>query len=104
MLADALKTEARESRNAIAMCIACFLSWILELVERFLKYIIRNAYIIVAKDGTPLFESGKKAFNLIFENLMDVYALNKFGDLVLFMGRLFVVAISSMIAYYMMVS
>ena len=58
----------------------------------------------MAKDGTPFFESGKRAFNLIFRNLKNVLTLNNFGDLVLFMGRLFVVLIAGLFGYALMVS
>lgn len=104
IMADALRNNAREGGNVIVICIACCLAYLLELAETFLKYLIKNAYIIVAKDGTPLFESGRKAFDLIFDNLMDVLALNEFGDLVLVMARLFIVVISTLVAYYTMVS
>lgn len=76
----------------------------MQMVEEFLKYLIRNAYIIVAKDGMPLVKSGRKAFKLMFDNLLDVIALNQFGDIVLVMGRLLIVALSSFIAYYLMVN
>lgn len=68
-------------------------------MEEILQYIVRNAYIIVAKDGTPLFESGKKAVNLLAKNLMDVVALNQVGDFVLFLGRVFVVVITGFVSY-----
>ncbi len=68
-------------------------------IERFLQYLVRNAYIIVALEGTPLIESGKKAFRLIKENLVDVLALNNVGDLVLCMGRLFVTLIAGFVSY-----
>lgn len=71
----------------------------MEMLEEFLQYLVRNAYIIVALNGTPLIESGKKAFRLITKNLVDVIALNQFGDFVLVMGRLFVVAISGFVCY-----
>jgi hypothetical protein len=64
-----------------------------------MKYLARNAYIIVALNGTPLIESGKKAFRLLASNLLDVIALNKFGDFVLFVGKFFVTAISGLVCY-----
>lgn len=103
MLVSKLRNDAREGGNFLLLCIAGCLEYLLRMVDDFLKYLIRNAYIIVAKDGTPLIESGKKAFHLILHNLLDVIALNKFGDLVLAMARLFIVAISSIFAFYIMV-
>lgn len=89
----------RDSGNVAAKIVACCCDFIMEQLETLLQYIVRNAYIIVAKDGTPLIESGKKAFNLLLKNLMDVVALNQVGDLVLVLGRLFVVLIAGFVSY-----
>lgn len=70
----------------------------MEQLEAFLQYIVRNAYIIVAKDGTPLLESGKKSFHLLLKNLVDVVALNQVGDFVLVLGRLFVILIAGFVS------
>ncbi|KAL7017410.1 hypothetical protein ACKWTF_010365 [Chironomus riparius] len=102
MIMSAIKQQARESNNPAAQCIACCCEWLIEQLEQLLQYLIRNAYIIVAKDGTPFFESGKKAFGLLFRNLMDVVALNNFGDIVLVIGRLFIVGIAGFIGYELM--
>lgn len=72
------------------------------LLESFLQYLVRNAYIIIAKDGTPLMTSGKKAFNLLKDNLIDVIAVNKIGDLVLFFGKVFVVLTTGFVGYEVM--
>lgn len=104
MIVEGLQSQARQDGNVVGQVIACCCAYFVRLIEDFLKYLIRNAYIIVAKDGTPLVASGKKAFKLIFDNLMDVIALNQFGDIVLVVARLLVVALSGFIAYYLMVS
>lgn len=104
MIVDGLRNQAREDGNVVGQAIACCCSYIIQLIEEFLQYLIRNAYIIIARDGTPFFESGKKAFKLIWDNMIDVIALNQFGDIVLVMGRLFIVVLSSFIAYFMMVN
>lgn len=88
------------STCCISCCIAYVIGKLMDLFERFLKYLIRNAYIIIAMDGTPLVESGRKAFNLIMDNTKDVIAINKFGDTVLVMAKLFIVLTSSLLAYY----
>lgn len=103
MIVSAIKQQLRKSDNIAAQCLACFCEWVIEQVDRFLQYLARNAYIIVAKDGTPFFQSGRRAFDLIFRNLVDVLALNNFGDIVLVVGRLFVAGISGFIAYELMV-
>jgi solute carrier family 44 protein 1 (choline transporter-like protein) len=103
MIVNAIQSQLRESGSPVAQFVACCCGWLIAQLEELLKYLVRNAYIIVAKDGTPLFESGKRAFNLLFRNLLDVIALNQFGDLVLIVGRLFVVGIAGFIGYELMV-
>lgn len=102
MLNNYLKKQS-ENNKPYLQFLFCILSCILSLIEDVLKYLIRNAYIIVAKDGTPLYESGRKAFKLVWDNLKDVVALNMFGDIVLLVARFFVFALSSFIAYEIIV-
>jgi hypothetical protein len=84
--------------------LACCCGSIIQTIENILKYLMRNVYIVVAKDGTPFIESGRKAFKLIWDNLKDVIALNQFGDLVLLLSQLLVMVLSSVIAFFMVVS
>jgi predicted rRNA methylase YqxC with S4 and FtsJ domains len=72
---------------------------LLKMLEELLEFLLRNAYIIVALKGTPMFESGKKAIGLLKENLIDVYALNKIGDFVMVLARLFVAAFAGILCY-----
>lgn len=69
------------------------------LLEELFQFFVRNAYIIVALEGTPFLDSGKRAFHLIVDNLSNIIALNKISDYVLFMIRLFVVLIAGFVGY-----
>lgn len=89
----------KKSDNAFVRCAASCVEYIADQLEALLQYLVRNAYIVVALDGTPLIESGKKAFRLLKENLIDVIALNNVGDFVLFLGRIFVTLIAGFISY-----
>lgn len=92
------------SRNLFVKLIGFFIRWLIAQLDMFLRYLVRSAYIIVAKDGLPFFKAASKSNDLIFNNLIDVLALNHVGDLVLTLGRLFVVAIAGFVGYEMMVS
>ena len=72
---------------------------LLDLLEQFLAFLVRNAYIIVAKEGTGFCDSGKRACRLLMDNINDVIALNHFGDLVLFVCRLLIVLIAGCVGY-----
>ncbi|CRK86749.1 CLUMA_CG000582, isoform A [Clunio marinus] len=99
MILESIINSAKKSENAVAKIAALCFSFIMEQLEQFLQYLVRNGYIIVALDGTPLFDSGKKAFELMKKNLVDVVALNQIGDFVLVLGRLFVVLISGFVCF-----
>lgn len=72
---------------------------IVDLLDQILQYLIRNAYVIIAKDGTPFIESGKRASQLLLDNITDVIALNHFGDIVLSVCRFLIVLIAGTVGY-----
>ena len=74
------------------------------MLDRALQYLVRNAYIIIALDGTPFFESGKRAFHLLKDNLDHCYSVNQFGDIVLAVCRFLVTLIAGFVAYEILVS
>lgn len=48
-----------------------------EIVERFLKFLNRNTFIMVAIHGNPFCQSMRDAFNLLMRNIASVYVTNK---------------------------
>ncbi|CRK86752.1 CLUMA_CG000584, isoform A [Clunio marinus] len=99
IIAERINKSAKNSQSEfIQIAALCFICIVAQL-EIFFQYLVRNGYIIVALDGTPLFDSGKKAFELMKKNLVDVVALNQIGDFVLVLGRLFVVLISGFVCF-----
>lgn len=74
---------------------SCCCTYVMGWLEDFIKYILRNALIVVAMDGTPLITSGKKAVKLLGANLIGVNA----GDFVMFLGRVFVASVSGFVCY-----
>lgn len=47
--------------------------------------------------GTPFCEAGRKAFIILSNNAMRVFAINSVGDFVLFLGKAFVVLFTVLI-------
>ena len=73
--------------------------FIFDLIEKLLSYLVRNAYVVIAKEGTGFCDSGKRAYRLLMDNINDVVALNHFGDLVLMVCRLLIVLIAGLVGY-----
>lgn len=95
-----IKQKMDESGNDCAKfclkcCICCM--WCLENV---LKFLHQNAYTVIAIEGTNFCSSAKKAFEIIASNALRVAALNSVGDFVLFLGKVSVMCISGLIAFF----
>lgn len=64
--------------NAESLCFNCFVKCgIMEVFERFIRYISRNAYVTCAIFGNSLVKSAKSAFDLIIRNLIQAYVLTR---------------------------
>ena len=61
----------------LCLCKCCF--WCL---EKFMKFINRNAYILTAINGTNFCSSAKEAFGLILRNCVRVVVLDKVTQLI----------------------
>jgi Plasma-membrane choline transporter len=71
----------------------------MEHMEQVLKFLIRNAYIVVAFDGTSLMISGKKAAKHLSNNLINVIALNQITNLILNIARLLIVGMAAFVGF-----
>ncbi|KAL7012087.1 hypothetical protein ACKWTF_014619 [Chironomus riparius] len=100
MIVNAIKKSIeKDSESSVAVFLACLCSCIVDMLDKALQYLVRNAYIIIALDGTPFFESGKRAFHLLKDNLDHCYSVNQFGDIVLAVCRFLVTLIAGFVAY-----
>lgn len=80
------------NRNCFADCLIKCCKCCLFCLEKFLKYLNRNAYIMIQIHGYNFWNGAKNAFLLILRNSMNVLTLNWVGDFTLFLGRVFVSA------------
>ncbi|XP_055335159.1 choline transporter-like protein 2 isoform X2 [Paramacrobiotus metropolitanus] len=80
------KSELGIARFLLKCCACCL--WCL---EKFLKFINRNAYIMVAIYGKNFCRSAKNAFELLMRNILRVVVLDKVTDFLLFLGKLVIV-------------
>lgn len=64
--------------NAQSVCFSCLeRCGIMELFDRFIRYISRNAYVACAIFGSNLIKSAKNAFDLIIRNVIQAYVLTR---------------------------
>ncbi|XP_032391611.1 choline transporter-like protein 4 [Etheostoma spectabile] len=92
------KTKA--AQNPCARFILCCLKCCLWCLEKFIKFINRNAYIMIAIYGKNFCVSAKNAFSLLMRNVVRVVVLDKVTDLLLFFGKLLVVAGVGVLSFF----
>ena len=90
----AKKTNIKALQYVIA-CLQCCMSCVSVIV----RFINRNAYIIVAITGKPFFKSAGHATSLLLKNALKVVAVDFVSDFVLGLSKLVVAAIASAVAY-----
>lgn len=68
---------------------------ILTVLELIIKYINKNAYIMIAIHGKSFCFSATRAFTLLLENILQVGAVNTFGIIVLWIGKILIIGLSA---------
>jgi len=94
------KLEEKGADNPVVKAILCICKCCFWCLEKFMKFINRNAYILTASQGTNFCRSAKQAFGLIFRNMVRVAVLDKVTDFLLFVGKLVVTAVVALISFY----
>lgn len=79
----------------LCCCKCCF--WCL---EKCLKFLNKNAYIVIAIHGKNFCSAAKEAFTLLLENVLRVVAVNSVTSFLLFMGKLLVVGIVGVASFF----
>ncbi|KAL6455789.1 hypothetical protein MHYP_G00356400 [Metynnis hypsauchen] len=92
------KLKVAENRVAkfFLTCLKCCF-WCLEKCIRFLN---RNAYIMIAIYGKNFCTSAKDAFFLLMRNIVRVAVLDKVTDFLLFLGKLLIVGIVGVCSFF----
>ncbi|XP_070508750.1 choline transporter-like protein 1 isoform X2 [Chironomus tepperi] len=95
-ITNGIKNLVKDSQNAVARLITKFP---FDYIDQRLSFLIRDAYVIVEKEGTPFCDSGRRAYKLLMDNITDVSAFNRFGDVVLMVCRLLIAMIAGLVGY-----
>ncbi|RXG67089.1 Choline transporter-like protein 2 [Armadillidium vulgare] len=85
--------------NFIVKMISCCFRCCLWCLEKFLKFINRNAYIYSAIYGTNFCTSARKAFSLLMRNIIRVVVLDKVTDFLLLIGKLVVTGTMALLSF-----
>ncbi|XP_064180126.1 choline transporter-like protein 2 isoform X1 [Anguilla rostrata] len=90
-----LKGAQNKCAKFMLTCLKCCF-WCL---EKFIKFLNRNAYIMIAIYGKNFCTSARDAFFLLMRNFLRVAVLDKVTDFLLFLGKLLIVGIVGIMAF-----
>ncbi|KAM6903606.1 choline transporter-like protein 4 [Lycodopsis pacificus] len=100
MILEYIDHKTRAAQNPCARFILCCMKCCLWCLEKFIKFLNRNAYIMIAIYGKNFCVSAKNAFMLLMRNVVRVVVLDKVTDLLLFFGKLLVVAGVGVLSFF----
>ena len=92
--------KVKDKNGNVARCLFCCCRCCLFCLEKFLKFLNRNAYIITAIYGTGFLTSARRAFQLIVYNPARLLVIDKVCDFLILLGKLCVTASIGVLAYF----
>ncbi|XP_032484899.1 choline transporter-like protein 2 isoform X1 [Phocoena sinus] len=91
-----LKAAENKFAKFLMTCLKCCF-WCL---EKFIRFLNRNAYIMIAIYGTNFCTSARNAFFLLMRNIIRVAVLDKVTDFLLLLGKLLIVGSVGILAFF----
>lgn len=94
--------KTKDSQNTAVKCLIKCCKCCCWCFEKFLKYLNRNTYVMIAMHGYNFFGGCKAAFGLLLRNAARATAINWVGDFTLFLGRVLVAALVSSVSIFIL--
>ncbi|ELU15407.1 hypothetical protein CAPTEDRAFT_224558 [Capitella teleta] len=92
--------KLKGTENVVAKFLMKCLKCCFWCLEKFMKFINKNAYIMIAIYGENFCTSAKNAFMLIMRNIVRVAVIDKVTDFLIFVGKLMVTAAITILSFY----
>jgi len=92
----------KAKENKVVKILLCLTSYLLDCLERFIKFISKNAYIQIAITGKNFCSSAWNAFCLILKNAMRFGMANSIGLIFSILGVLFIAGANAIVVYSML--
>ncbi|XP_070703550.1 choline transporter-like protein 2 isoform X2 [Pempheris klunzingeri] len=100
ILLEYLDHKLKGAQNKFAKFLLCCLKCCFWCLEKFIKFLNRNAFIMVAIYGKNFCTSARDAFMLLMRNMIRVAVLDKVTDFLLFLGKLLIVGLVGIFAFF----
>ncbi|KAF2353312.1 Choline transporter-like [Trinorchestia longiramus] len=94
------KKVREKTDNIVVKCLMCCCRCCLYCLEKFLKFVNRNAYVYCAIYGKNFCSSARSSFSLLMRNIARVVVLDKVTDFLLFIGKMVVTGSIGIFAFF----
>jgi choline transporter-like protein 2/4/5 len=94
--------KAKKNKNKVMQYILCMVQCCMVCLEKIMKFVSKNAYIITAIYGTSFCSSARKAFFLLLRNVLRVAAVSMVSTFLLGLGQLFIPLATTFLCYLAM--
>lgn len=98
-----LQRKAKKSGNRLAQFLLSCLQCCMWCLEKFMRFLNKNAYIQTAIYGYSFCKACRAAFFLIARNILRVFAVSMVGDFVLLLGKICVPLLTTFLCYLALV-
>ncbi|XP_023253981.1 choline transporter-like protein 5-A [Seriola lalandi dorsalis] len=100
IILEYLEQKLRGVDNSVSRFILCCLKCCFWCLEKFLRYMNHNAYIMVAIYGKNFCTSAREAFCLLMRNVVRVAVLDRVTDFLLFLGKVLIAGGVGVFAFF----
>ncbi|XP_076321156.1 choline transporter-like protein 2 isoform X1 [Tachypleus tridentatus] len=100
VILEYIDQKLRKYDNKVVKVLMCLCKCCFWCLENLVKFISRNAYIMIGIYGKNFCTSAKDAFFLLMRNIARVVVLDKVVDFLLFLGKLVTVGTTTIAAFY----
>ncbi|XP_056108241.1 choline transporter-like protein 5-B isoform X5 [Rhinichthys klamathensis goyatoka] len=100
IILEYLDHKLKGAHNACTRFLLCCLKCCFWCLEHFIKFMNRNAYIMISIYGKNFCASARDAFFLLMRNVMRVAVLDKVTDFLLFLGKLLISGSVGVLAFF----
>ncbi|XP_012942174.1 choline transporter-like protein 2 [Aplysia californica] len=100
IMLEYIEYKLKDSENRVAKIILKILKCCFWCLEKFLKFLNKNAYIMIAIRGKNFCFSAKDAFMLIMRNIVRVVVLDKVTDFLIFLSKALVTGIVFVLSFF----
>ncbi|KAG9343298.1 hypothetical protein JZ751_014279 [Albula glossodonta] len=95
-----LDHKLKGAQNMFARFLLCCLKCCFWCLEHFIRFMNRNAYIMIALYGKNFCTSAREAFCLLMRNVVRVAVLDKVTDFLLFLGKVLIAGSVGVLAFF----